>query len=184
MISARAALKCGLFDRIGNCTSAARVAYPTREFDGGAEQQAGDWWTALSEGVAIATAKVDRTRIAAMGVGGHAPSPVLVDADLRPVAAVLPWFDDGCKPERERLLETLDRLPASGEERLMIQVAARAMWLRRTAPRDFARAASVLHSGDYLVAWLTGRRGDARAPRCLRCSSPPICRRSYFRERM
>ena len=112
----------------------------------------------LAEGVTIATAKADRDRIAAIGVGGHAPSPVFVDANLRPVAAALPWFDDRCRLERDRLLETLGRPPASGGERLMVQLAARAMWLRRTAADDFAHAASVLHSGDYLVAHLTGQR--------------------------
>ncbi len=152
------ALKCGLFDQAGNCAAGARVAYPTREWEGGAEQQCGDWWEALSGAVHLVAAGIDRKRIVAIGVGGHAPSPAFVDVDLQPVSPVLPWFDDRRARERDRLLETLGRFPASGGERLMVQVAARAMWLRGTSPREFAGAACVLHSGDYLVARLTDQK--------------------------
>jgi xylulokinase len=150
-------LKCGLFDLTGHRAGAARISYPTHEWDGGAEQQAGDWWQALVQSLRLATAEVDRRRIAAISVGGHAPSPVFVDADLEPVGPVLPWFDGRSQAERERLLQILGRQPENGPERLMMQVAARAGWLRSKAPGEFARAASVLHSGDYLVARLTGQ---------------------------
>ncbi len=125
------ALKCGLFDLPGNCAAATRVAYPTRDCEGGAEQRCTDWWEALSAGVRTVTAAVDRGRVAAIGVGGHVPSPTFVDADLRPVWPVVPWFDHRCESERDRLLEILGRSPASGGERLMVQLAARGMWLRR-----------------------------------------------------
>jgi xylulokinase len=149
-------LKCGLFDLAGNCAGAARIAYPSHEWEGGAEQCCVDWWEALSTGVRRATADVDRAQIAALAVGGQAPSPVFVDRHLQPVWSVLPWFDSRSSAQRDQLLKVLGRSPANGGERLMVQVAARAMWLRDAAPREFARAAFVLHSGDYLLARLTG----------------------------
>jgi sugar (pentulose or hexulose) kinase len=170
-------LKCGLFDLSGRRAGAARVPYPTREWGGGAEQQAGDWWEALAIAVhhATANAEGDRGRIAAIGVGGHAPSPVFVDPDLEPVWPVLPWFDGRSAAHRDRLLRALGRPPADGGERLMTQVAARAVWLRGAAPVAFARAACFLHSGDYLIARLTGRRiaTSPRVPEILDAAGLP-----------
>jgi sugar (pentulose or hexulose) kinase len=152
------ALKCGLFDLAGNCAAAARISYPTNEWEGGAQQHCADWWIALSSALRVVTAPIDRRRIAAIGVGGHAPSPVFVDAHLRPVWPVLPWIDGRSTLERDQILEVLARAPENGPERLMVQIAARAMWLRKNAPGEFAQAACVLHSGDYLIARLSGRR--------------------------
>ena len=151
-------LKCGLFNLMGGCAGAVRVGYPTREWEGGAEQRCGDWWQALNAGFRRATAGVDLSRIVAIGVGGHAPSPVIVDSRLRAVSPVLPWFDGRSRAYRDRLIGELGRAPEHGAERLMVQWAARALWLRDTEPAAFSRAACILHSGDYLVARLTGRR--------------------------
>jgi sugar (pentulose or hexulose) kinase len=151
-------LKCGLFDLGGRCAAAARVSYPTHESQDGAQQQCADWWTALAGGVRRAAAEVDRGRVAAVCVAGHAPSPVLVDANLQAVCPVLPWFDRRFSAERDALARALGRRPENGAGRLMVELAGRAMWLRNVAPRQFARAACILHSGDWLVARLTGQR--------------------------
>ena len=152
------ALKCGVWDVEGRRFGATRVCYPTRRRKAAAEQHAGDWWNALVEGVHTALAEVDRGRIAAIGIGGHAPSPVFVDAELVPVAPVLTWIDRRANSQCERILEALERPPEGGPERLAVEVSARATWLRDHEPGRFARMASILHSGDYLIARLTGRR--------------------------
>lgn len=150
-------LKCGLFDPAGRRFGAARVAYPTSERPGRAEQSAEDWWRALVEGVRRAAAGLDPARVAGVAVGGHAPSPVFVDAELVPVAPVLAWADERARGHRDRIRDALGRPPADGPERLALEVAARAAWLRSAEPARFARAAHALLTGDYLVARLTGR---------------------------
>lgn len=154
------ALKCGVWTPRGHRAGFARIPYSTR---GDAlrpriaEQSAEDWWRALLAGVGAATAQIDPRRIEALGVGGHAPSPVFVDAELAAVAPVLTWLDPRPAVFVERLRRALGRPPASGPERLATQLAARALWLREHAPGDLARARSALFSGDYLAARLTGR---------------------------
>src|SRR5439155_10759560 len=103
------ALKCGLFDLVGGRAAAARISYPTHACDGGSQQHCTDWWQALLRGVRLITAEVDPARIVAICVGGHAPSPVLVDSALEPVGAVLPWFDSRSQVDCDRLLQTLGR---------------------------------------------------------------------------
>ena len=151
------ALKCGLFDLAGNCRAAVRIAYPTLESALGAEQHAADWWQARVSATRRCIAAVETNRIVAICVGGHAPSPAIVDARFQAVAPVMPWIDTRSSAEHDRIIDRLGRSPANGPERLMAQLAARAAWLRRTAPADFARVVSILHSGDYLIARLTGR---------------------------
>lgn len=150
-------LKCGVWDASGRRFGFARVAYPTSRRRTAAEQDAEDWWDALVQGVRRAAAGIDPRRLAAVGVGGHAPSPVFVDADLAPVAPVQTWLDRRSSTHRERLLAAWGREPATGPERLATEVSARALFLRQHRPRRFARAFSSLHSGDFLVARLTGR---------------------------
>lgn len=150
-------LKCGLYDLSGRPRAAARVAYPTHEADGVAEQHAIDWWNALADGLHRVSVSVDRRHIAGIAVGGHAPSPVFVDTDLHPVFPVLPWFDRRATGEREQLIALVGHVPADGPQRLMSQLAARAMWHRTHAPQEFSRVRWILHSGDYLVARLTGQ---------------------------
>lgn len=107
--------------------------------------------------VQLSTKDVSPASIAALGVGGHAPAPVFVDSVLEPLCPVMLWSDHRSEEQRERILMALGRSPANGPERLMVQTAARAMWLRCTQPRKLAQTRCIMHSGDYLVARLTGQ---------------------------
>jgi xylulokinase len=151
-------LKCGLFDAAGSCLKAERVPYRTCEWEGGAEQHCEDWWSATTSGIQSTTAGIDTTHIVAIGVGGHAPSPVFLDEDFHQVCPVSPWFDRRVKPYHDRLVEALGGRPENGDERLMTHVAARALWLKTEDHPAYERAVCFLHSGDYLVARLTGLR--------------------------
>ena len=134
-----------------------RINYPTRVVEDGAEQDCGHWYSALSQGIRLAARQVDRGRIVAIGIGGHAPSPVVVDSHLQPVGPVLPWFDGRSSSQREQILQRLGHEPRDGGERLMVGLSARALWLRGRSPGQFAYARSILHSADYLIARLTGQ---------------------------
>lgn len=151
------ALKCGLWSADGRRAGFARVPYPTREAAGAAEQSAEEWWRSLAAGIAAAAEGLDPRRIEAVGVGGHAPSPAFVDAELAPVAPVMTWLDSRPTPYLNLLLGAVGAPPSSGPERLARHLAARALWLRDHAEGKLARARSVLHSGDFLAARLTGR---------------------------
>ncbi|RDD61894.1 xylulokinase [Ferruginivarius sediminum] len=150
------ALKCGLWDTAGTCHGAARVAYTTETHDGRAEQRAGDWWAALCTAVGESCEGAARARIAAIAVGGHAPSPVFVDDALTPVGPVLTWRDSRAAEDVAHVFADLGGRPADGPTRLAAQVAARARWMRREVPEAYARAAVALHSWEYLIARLSG----------------------------
>jgi xylulokinase len=149
-------LKCGIFDLGGRRIADARVPYPTKPTPQGLEQQADDWWRAFAGGIRQVVAETPPKRIAAIAIGGHAPSPALVDASLNAVAPVMPWLDVRSRGQIDELTTSIGRPPLSGPERLAMQLAGRAMWLRQKAPESFARAAYILHSGDYLVARAIG----------------------------
>lgn len=151
-------LKCGLFDVNGQRLRAAKLPYPTHYSPGGAEQHSEAWWESLAEGIARITSGVNPTAIAALAVGGHAPSPVFVDTDFQPVSPVLTWLDNRSAPHADQIIAALGRRPANGPERLLVQTAARAWWLRDTAPDRFAPVDCILNSGDYLASRLTGQR--------------------------
>ncbi len=151
-------LKCGLFDLGGQRIAAAKVAYPTHQCGDAAEQNADDWWAALKRGIGQLLPGVEPSRVAALSVGGHAPSPVFVDRALKPVAPVMTWLDRRSAPQRDQLASRLGRFPETGPERLLCQVAARLMCLRDNSAEQFQKIDCVLHSGDYLVARLTGKK--------------------------
>jgi xylulokinase len=152
------ALKCGLWDADGNQFGAARVPYPSSTELDMAEQDAADWWCALVQAVRLATSSVDPKQLVAIGICGHAPSPVFVDAELGPVAPVLTWADQRPQKQLGGFLDSLGDRLHDGGTRLGAHVALRGLWLGKNRPKSFARADRVLHSWDYLIARMTGKR--------------------------
>ncbi|MEM9458548.1 MAG: FGGY family carbohydrate kinase [Myxococcota bacterium] len=151
------ALKCGVWDTRGRCHGRARIPYPTRVAGATADQDAGDIWRILGEGIRDAVAAEAAPRVAGLGVGGHAPSPVFVDGSLEPVARVPTWMDTRLQTDRAWIDRTLGRAPGSGAERLATHLASMGRWLMRTDPQRLVSARWAMHAGDYLASRLVGR---------------------------
>jgi xylulokinase len=94
--------------------------------DGGAVQDAGEWWTVITDAVrkVIANGDVPAARVAAVCITGQWASTVPVDADGRPVGDCIMWQDRrGIRLTRERIGG-----PVAG-----YAPTALAAWVRKTA---------------------------------------------------
>jgi len=151
------ALKCGVWDARGHCHGRARIPYPTRITMETADQDAEDLWRVLGQGIREAVEVSAAPLVAALGVGGHAPSPVFVDASLQPIARVPTWMDTRRAVDQAFVLRALGRAPSSGSERLAVHLASMGRMLARTAPSPLTSARWAMHAGDYLAARLVGR---------------------------
>ncbi len=156
------ALKCVLVDAGGRSRGQARVEYASLPVEGGGcEQDPHDWWRALARGIGRVVDDSARARVVAIGLAGHAPSPVFVDGDLEPVASVAPWFDPRPKRYWPRLLECVG--DARAGDRLTLETAARALCVRAQAPGTLERARHVLQGSDYLASRLVGQAVSSSA---------------------
>ncbi len=150
------ALKCGVWDTHGQCHGRARIPYPTRIAQEVADQDPNDYWRVLGVGLREAVSPEVAPHVAAIGVGGHGPSPVFVDASLEPVARVPTWMDRR-REEDVAFLSRTFAVPSTGPQRLAMQLAAMGRWLARNSPDCLASARWTMHAGDYLVSRLVGR---------------------------
>lgn len=103
--------------------------------DGRAEQDPGDWWSAI----ATAVRQLDLSGVDIVGVGGVTQGPTLVAADDTgaPVRAAITWQD---------------RRPADTGFGLLPRMA----WLAREDPVAAMRSMWLLPAWDALGLWLTG----------------------------
>lgn len=146
------ALKCGAWDRAGRRRALVRSPID----DASTKQDAERWVVLLDDALAQLRSELGDERIAAIGVGGHAPSPVLCDASLRAIAPVRSWQDRQADEEFERWCALDPTLREPGDARLEARAAARVGGLIRERPSLERELAAVLLSWEFLIARLTG----------------------------
>ncbi len=146
------ALKCGAGDRDGR-----RRAFAVSErFAFGELQDAEIWRRELERTLARVCAELDGQAITAIGVGGHAPSPVFCDAEMRPLVPVPTWRSGRAQGEFERLCALEPRLRAPSDARLEARLAAHGIVLLRERPQLADEIELLLTSWEFLLAHLTG----------------------------
>ena len=152
------AVKCGAWEWHRQCLGTARAPYPTVYGSGGAEQSAEDWCQAVATVLRGVSGGVDAARIAAIAVGGHAPSPVFVDSKMRPIAPVMTWLDRRPMAFARAVATELGRPPRGASERLTVALLARALYMRSMSRSLLSSASCILHSWEFVIAQFTGRR--------------------------
>ncbi|MBI5880027.1 MAG: hypothetical protein HZB53_20450 [Chloroflexi bacterium] len=146
-----AALKAGLFDADGHPRRVVRHAYPLqRTADGGAEQHAADWWSALCDATAELFAHDRPGDVTAVCVIGQGPTLVICDDDLRDRAPALTWADTRDHAERRRLSAML------GYDVSTYALLPRISWLAQAQPAAFGPGAHVMQAYDFIAARLAG----------------------------
>lgn len=145
--------KAGLFDLEGNLLCLARREYPvlTGSGPGHAEQDPEIWWKAVCETLQEIARGVDADDLAAICVQGQGPSPVMIDAQGRPLHNTLLWMDTRPATERDELSNRLGA-PVSPFASL-----PQAMWLKRHRVEAYRQARWFLMSWDFIVYRLCGR---------------------------
>jgi xylulokinase len=139
--------------------------------DGGAEQDADEWWRLITDAArsAIAGGVVDPARIRAVAVTGQWASRIPVDADGKPVGACVMWMDTrgrrhskdliagpaaGFKPAKTlRWIRRSGGVPSPGGA----DPISHLLYLQRDCPEIAAASRWFLEPVDYLTMRFSGR---------------------------
>jgi xylulokinase len=127
---------------------------------GGREQDPAQWVTALDAAMDQVLARIDPSRVVAMGVSGQQHGCVPLDAAGQVIRPAKLWCDTETVDQCERLTRAL-----GGEEAVLAAIgnsvaagftASKVLWLREQEPANYQRLATVLLPHDYLNLYLTG----------------------------
>jgi xylulokinase len=124
------------------------------------EQHPRDWTAALDAVILEVLARVDRSRVRAIGVSGQQHGFVPLDADGAVIRPAKLWCDTSTAAECELLTKKLGGAAAvvrrAGLAFLPGYTAPKILWLKRHEPQHFRRLRHVLLPHDYLNFHLTG----------------------------
>ena len=145
-------VKVGLVALDGRLLGLARAGYATDAdpATGRAEQDPDAWWAAIR----LAAREVLRAEVAeivAIGIDGHGPTLVAVDAAGRTTRAANIWQDTRSTAEQAELAA------ATGLEGWALAGLPAALWIERHEPDIAAATCWYLATWDVVGFWLTGR---------------------------
>jgi len=149
-------VKVGLVALDGRLLGLVRAGYATDAdpTTGRAEQDPEAWWGAITLGVRELV-RLDVADIAAIGLDGHGPSVVPVDAGGRATHPAVIWQDTRATAEAARLAA------ATGLEGWALAGLPAASWLERHRPDAAAMTCWYLATWDFLGFRLAGRVATA-----------------------
>jgi len=151
----------------GDVVAKASIGYPTsRPYPGAAEQEPGDWITAIEVAAAMLAADAPPARWRAIGLSAMIPTLVTAGAGGEAIGPAITWEDGRAQAQADRLSAAFSG-PASGsgDERLYQITGQRIdgryllpMFLRliEEDPVRAQQTAMILGAKDYLFGWLTG----------------------------
>ena len=147
-------VKAGLVALDGRLLGLARAGYGTTTdaATGRAEQDPDAWWGAI--GLAVRElVRLDVGEVTAIGIDGHGPTLVPVDAEGRATRPAIIWGDTRSTSEATELAD------ATGLAGWSLAGLPAALWLNRHEPETAARTRWWLATWDWIALRLTG---DAR----------------------
>ncbi len=142
----------------------ASTHYPKTELDilspqaGWAEQQPETWWNCIKEGCKELFAKIDASKIEAIGISYQMHGLVLVDAKQNVLRPSIIWCDSRAVNTGEKALDALGSdwcfehlLNSPGNF-----TAAKLRWVQENEPELFAKSHKAMLPGDFIAMKLTG----------------------------
>ncbi|HEV7810357.1 MAG TPA: FGGY-family carbohydrate kinase [Candidatus Limnocylindrales bacterium] len=145
-------VKVGLVALDGRLLGLARAGYATDAdpATGRAEQDPEAWWGGIQVAVRELV-RLDVGEVCAIGIDGHGPSLVPVDADGRGTHPAIIWQDSRSLGEQAELAG------ATGLQGWSLAGLPAALWLERQEPTAAARTCWYLATWDAIAMRLTGR---------------------------
>ncbi|MDQ3809230.1 MAG: FGGY-family carbohydrate kinase [Chloroflexota bacterium] len=146
-------LKAGVFTLDGRLLALEAVRYGLASPEARAQEQDPDaWWAALASASRAVLARAGQpVRVAAVGIGGQAPTFVASDAHLRPTHPAVTWLDGRPAATAEDLYARLGQpVPVWGSW------PAQAAWFSRERRRELGRSRWFFDCASYLTARLSG----------------------------
>lgn len=141
--------------------------FPKKEMEikalkaGWAEQNPGVWWTNLKEATrqVLSVAKIDPSKISAIGISYQMHGLVLVDKGLKAIRDAIIWCDSRAVPYGERAFDEighekcLPRLLNSPGNFTLSKLA----WVKENEPGNYAKVKYYMLPGDYIAMRMTGK---------------------------
>lgn len=143
---------------IGAQTSTYRTFYPRKGY---VEQDAGEWWKAVCDGVRGLLHKyaIMPDEIAGIGVDGTSWACLPVDREGNPLRRVMLWLDRRSEPQAEQMKERLGQemlIALSGNPVDAAYIVPKMLWMKQNEPDVYRRAYKFLQSNAFIVYKLTG----------------------------
>jgi len=155
------AVKAIAFDRAGRELFLAREAYPlSNPHPGHFEQDAEDWWRALTGALKRVVDTVGAGRIAALSIAHQRESFTLIDRAGKPLIPAILWLDERARPQVARLSAELGREKIrdwSGKPPDPTPAIYAVAWLAEHRPEALRQAAAIVDAGGFFIHRLTGR---------------------------
>lgn len=150
------AAKAVVWDATGHAVAVGRRGYGlTHVRSGWVEQHAPDWWTATSEALVEAAAKVGADRIAGIAITHQRETFVCLDAAGDPIRPAITWMDVRATAEVDAF-GTAEVHRITGKPPNPTPAWYKLLWLRKHEPETIGRTAHVVDVAGYLVQKLTG----------------------------
>ena len=153
--------KATLFSTDGRLIASAVRAYDTHYFNGNwAEQNPGDWLSAVCETSADMAKLVPPEDIVAMSFSAHMMGCLPVDDNGAPLRPHILWCDQRATREAaglEAVFGTQGFFRITGHRPSASYPLEKIMWVKEHEPDIYARAACFLQAKDYVTYRLTGR---------------------------
>ena len=132
------------------------------------EQDPRDWWAGMSRSIreALASAGVDGSAIAAIGLTGQMHGLVLLDGHGEVLRPAILWNDQRTGPQCDEIRERVGRerlIQITGNDALAGFTAPKILWVQQHEPDVYAKARHVLLPKDYIRFRLTGEYAMDRA---------------------
>ena len=141
----------------GMAVSSARVPLDlSQPRPGWGEQNAEDWWTAVSGSVRRAVSTVDAARVGAICVAHQRESFVCLDVQGRPLRPAMLWLDGRAVDEVDRY-GTDDVHRITGKPPNPTPGWYKLLWLAKHEPETIKRTRKVVDLHGFLVQRLTGQ---------------------------
>ena len=180
-------VKAGLFDLDGHLLASAAVAIPLYSpFQGWAEQDPQDWWSAACQTLRQVMEKADSDEVIALGLSGQCPGHVMVDHSGNPLGRAIIWRDQRAQEEARWLAESIPPEKArawAGTDFLgeATMPPARLLWLKKHASAELEKCAVILQVKDFVGLQLTGIAAtDVNSAYCLYNSQTERYEADYF----
>ena len=154
------ALKLLLVDRDGQIIKTVTRSYSV-DFPapGWSEQSPADWWEAFVSGVRELTAQIDRSLVAAIGLGGQMHGLVALDEADEVIRPAILWNDGRTQKETDYLNEVIGKDKLSSHTANIAFAgftAPKLLWMKANEPEKFARICKIMLPKDYINYRLTG----------------------------
>lgn len=155
--------KASLYSREGLLVGSQTVTYATNfGLHGMAEQNAEDWWLAVTHGTKqlLEKTQTQPKDIDCVVFSGQMMAVVPLDADGEPLCPALIWADTRAQEECAQLVESVGMERAyeiTGHRLNPTYSLPKMMWLRRTEPALWSRLRTIVQPKDFVAHRLTDR---------------------------